>query len=130
MINKSTKNSENKSGEIEVIYKGQQNLRVRNIKIVSLATSAFNLGLQPIVYHKVVEAGTVTKLAIPLTAFLGLFAVFTPLLLHLVTKKYILSIEYLHQQDKYVAIVYSLFARKKRVSVSFVYYKYNMHYIF
>lgn len=50
-------------------------------------------------------------------AFIGLLAVTTPLLLHIVTKKYVTRVYYDAKEDKYIANTYSLFVRKKEVFI-------------
>ncbi|KAL7292144.1 hypothetical protein TKK_0014218 [Trichogramma kaykai] len=118
----STKSDQNKAAadkkdesECEIVYMGQQNKNIKNIKMISLSTSLMGLSVQPIVYQKAVLSGEVTNFTLPIFALLGLFALATPPLLNLITKRYILSIEYYPKRDKYVASVYTLFARQKKI---------------
>ena len=71
---------------------------------------------QPLIYEKMTQSNSLGTL-VGISVFFGIFTIGTPLLLHTITKKYVTSIKYLPEEDKYVATTYSLFLRNKQVRV-------------
>ena len=122
--NYSTQNDENTKdpnkiiiGDKEVIYVGPLAKNIRRIKILSLGTSFFGIAVQPLVYFKAVSAGQVNTFTLPLFALIGAFAIATPLLLNIITKRYILQIDYDSKSDKYIAHLYNLILLRKKVKI-------------
>jgi len=76
------------------IYKGMLAPRIRNLKIVSFMTSGVGLCIQPMVIQKAAEVGSSLAATIGVCTIAGFFTFITPLLIHLVTRKYVTSIEY------------------------------------
>ncbi|XP_058801371.1 transmembrane protein 70 homolog, mitochondrial [Phymastichus coffea] len=99
----------------EIVYEGMLSLRVRNIKFFSLSTTFLALGVQPLIYMKAVMGGIATKWTIPTFAVLAAFAVATPVLLHYVTKRYIIQVLYDPVKDTYTAVTYNIFVKEKKV---------------
>ncbi|XP_014482396.1 PREDICTED: transmembrane protein 70 homolog, mitochondrial [Dinoponera quadriceps] len=111
----STKDQDEKAAKgISEIYYGNLTKQIWGLKIFSLVTSASGLFSQPFFYTKAMESGN-TGVVIGIFAAVGFFAVSTPILLHLVTKKYVTHIYYDANKDKYIVNTYSLFVRKKEI---------------
>lgn len=66
---------------------------------------------------KAVESGD-TGAIIGIFATISFFAVSTPILLNLVTKKYVTYMYYDADEDKYIANTYNLFVQRKEVFVN------------
>ncbi|KAK2587075.1 hypothetical protein KPH14_011021 [Odynerus spinipes] len=107
---KDHKYSEEKN--IEIYYGTLQN-QIRNLKIFSLGTSACGLAMQPFLILKATAvdstAGVVGAIII------AVFSVASPLLLHLITKKYVTHVHYDPKEEKYIATTYSLLLRKNKI---------------
>ena len=109
-VSEKDKNSEEK----ELIYTGLLRNKIRRIKLFSLTTSFFGIGAQPFVYMNAVSSGSPDAL-FPVFTLIGLFAVATPLMLHLCLKNYVLEVYYLRESDSYLATFYNIFCRKQEV---------------
>ncbi|ESO86529.1 hypothetical protein LOTGIDRAFT_97530, partial [Lottia gigantea] len=94
----------------KLIYSGILTKPVKGAKIFSLSTSMIGLGMLPFIvfslkddmYSKIVTAAT----------FSG-FIIITPILMHFITKKYIISIYYDEETKIFTATSFSLFVRRK-----------------
>ncbi|XP_003426743.1 transmembrane protein 70 homolog, mitochondrial [Nasonia vitripennis] len=106
--------SSNDNGK-QVIYTGLLCSNIRRIKLFSLSTSIIGLAVQPVVYQKALLAGTTTKFTLPAFALIGLLALATPPLLHIITKRYVLSVEYDATKDMYTATTYNLLCIRKKI---------------
>lgn len=73
------------------------------------------IAAQPILYKEIVALDSV-PIAIAAYSFVGFFTLATPILLHLITKKYVTSIEYDNTNDIYSAKTYNLLGFPKEVS--------------
>ncbi|XP_051174340.1 transmembrane protein 70 homolog, mitochondrial [Leptopilina boulardi] len=108
-----TKQNSSSSSSLQ-IYTGILTRQIRNIKIFSLFTSCLGIMAQPIIYQKMAQSnGTATLIGV--SVFFCFFAIATPLLLHIITKKYITHIKYLPEQDKYIASTYTIFLKEKQI---------------
>lgn len=97
------------------IYKGNLAGKFWRLKIFSMSTSVLCLCAQPTLIEKGAQlAGTAGVVA--LCSVGGFFAFITPVLLHLVAKKYVIEMEHNPVTDEYTATTISLFLRKKKVS--------------
>ncbi|XP_032687777.1 transmembrane protein 70 homolog, mitochondrial [Odontomachus brunneus] len=110
----STKVNEKAPNRISEIYYGNLTKNIRSLKIFSLITSIGGLLFQPFFYMKAVENGN-TEAVIGIFALISFIAVSTPILLNLVTKKYVTHIYYDPSEDKYIANTYNLFVVKKKL---------------
>lgn len=81
-------------------------------------TSGVGLCLQPMLLQKASEVGTSLAATIGVCTITGIFTFITPLLIHLVTKKYVTSMEYNEKNDEYMATVISFFLKPVKVSIS------------
>ncbi|KYM94672.1 Ankyrin repeat domain-containing protein 12 [Cyphomyrmex costatus] len=106
-------------GKTEIYY-GPLTKQIKLLKLFSLLTSSGGLLVQPFLYMKAIENDNI-GVVLGIFACIGFFAITTPLLIHMITKKYVTYLYYNAKEDTYIANTYSLFARtKKNVSVSHV----------
>lgn len=110
----SAKESDKAPSEKIEIYYGTLTKQIRALKAFSLMTSAAGLLIQPAFYLKVMETGNI-GFFLGIFGCVGFMAVGTPLLIHLITKKYVTYLYYDEKEDKYTAHTYSLFLRTKKV---------------
>jgi len=107
------------------IYYGPLTRQIKALKLFSLLTSSGGLMIQPFLYSKAVENDNI-GVFLGIFACIGLFAITTPLLIHMITKKYVTHLYYDTKEDIYIANTYSLFARTKEVfknySISLVHF--------
>lgn len=97
------------------IYTGKFTRQIVRVKMFSLTTSAMGLVAQPVLWHKGLEVSG-TGLGVLLCSVAGLFTFVTPVLLHLVTKKYVIDIKYNKQTDEYTCMTVSFFLFENKVS--------------
>lgn len=109
--------TDTKVPEKEIVYTGFLTKNIRSIKLFSLTTSLVGLCVQPMVYTKAITEGSSTAWTLPAFAIVGLFALATPPLLHMVTKKYVIDIVHDPKTDKYTATYFNLFAMKRKVKM-------------
>lgn len=82
-------------------------------------TSTGGLLVQPFLYSKAIESDN-TGAVLGIFAFIGFLTVTTPLLIHIVTRKYVTHLYYDVKEDKYIANTYSLFVKKKEVFKNYI----------
>lgn len=97
------------------IYAGKFTRQIIRVKMFSLTTSAMGLVAQPVLWQKGLEVSG-TGLSVFLCSVAGLFVFVTPVLLHLVTKKYVIDIKYNDQTDEYTCMTVSFFLFQNKVS--------------
>ena len=97
------------------IYYGSLTPQIRAVKVFSLSTSIAGLFAQPILIEQTSKMGGSTGVLIAVCGFVGFFTFVTPMLLHLITKKYVTEIEYDPITEEYMAIVISFLLTKKQV---------------
>lgn len=73
------------------------------------------MGIQPVLYREVTALDSV-PIAVAAYSLVGFFTVATPILLHLITKKYVTTMEYDKVNDVYSAVTYNFFCIPKEVS--------------
>lgn len=100
------------------IYQGKYTNQILRVKMFSLTTSAMGLVAQPILWHKGIEVGG-TGLGMLICSVAGIFTFVTPLLLHFVTKKYVIDIKYNEKTDEYTCVTISFFLFRNEVRISF-----------
>lgn len=103
-----------KSPEGVSVYKGKYTSQIIRVKLFSLSTSAMGLMAQPILWHKGLEVSG-TGLGVLLCSVAGIFTFVTPVLLHFVTKKYVVDIKYNEETDEYTCLTVSFFLFKNKV---------------
>lgn len=99
------------------IYQGKYTNQILRVKMFSLTTSAMGLLAQPILWHKGIEVGG-TGLGMLICSVAGIFTFVTPLLLHFVTKKYVIDIKYNEKTDEYTCVTISFFLFRNEVRLS------------
>jgi len=99
----------------ERIYEGVLHKKVRLVKRFSLITSAGSILCQPYLISKALESSNSTTAIVGIVFTFGFFAFVTPLLLHYITKRYIVYVDYNPTKDTYIATTYSLFAQEKQL---------------
>lgn len=104
------------SDTAERIYEGVLHNKIRLVKMFSLVTSAGSIMCQPYLISKAAEMDTSSTAIGGIMFTFGFFAFVTPIMLHIITRRYVVSVDYNHDKDTYVATTYSLFATKKQVS--------------
>lgn len=104
--------SDTRKGSVQVYY-GNLTPQIRAVKIFSLLSSVTGLASQPILIQQVPNLGTPTVVA--LFGFVGFFTFVTPVLLHMITKKYVTHIYFDSSTGTYSAICLTFFLRRKKV---------------
>ena len=99
----------------ERIYDGGLATKIRFVKMFSLFTSASSLSCQPYIINRALEAENSAVTVAGIIVTFGFFAFVTPLMLHVITKRYVVHVDYDHEKDTYIATTYSIFAKKKEV---------------
>ncbi|XP_077272499.1 transmembrane protein 70 homolog, mitochondrial [Temnothorax americanus] len=97
------------------IYYGPLTRQIKALKLFSLLTSCSSLMVQPFLYSKAVENDNI-GVVLGIFACIGFFAITTPLLIHVITKKYVTHLYYDAKKDVYIANTYNLFARTKEIA--------------
>ncbi|XP_071856787.1 transmembrane protein 70 homolog, mitochondrial [Bombus fervidus] len=111
----SDKHSEKNTIEREMIYNGTLRNKVRNIKIVSLLTSAISVISQPIIYMKILEEDNVVG-AGTLFAILNVMTISSPLLIHFLTKRYVIDMYHYPKEEKYTAKLFSFLCKEREIT--------------
>ncbi|XP_031618785.1 transmembrane protein 70 homolog, mitochondrial [Contarinia nasturtii] len=97
------------------IYQGKYTRQIIRVKMFSLATSVMGLFAQPVLWHRGVEASG-TGLGLLLCSVVGIFTFVTPLLLHFVTKKYVVDVKYNVKTDEYTCVTVSFFLFRNEIT--------------
>ncbi|XP_063235258.1 transmembrane protein 70 homolog, mitochondrial isoform X2 [Bacillus rossius redtenbacheri] len=98
-----------------VVYEGALARQIRAVRVFSLATSATSVAAQPFLLKEVASLGSVPAV-VALLGMVGFFTVVTPVLLHLVTRKYVTELRYDARSNEYTAAVFSFLLRKKLIT--------------
>jgi len=109
----SSQTTQNGSSDDRVIYVGTLVRMVRFVKLFSLSTSAVGISLQPYIYQNVADLPLFVAAAV--TGVASFFIFLTPVLLHIVTKRYVIEMSLNERTGKYTATTYSLFLRLKKL---------------
>jgi len=99
------------NNDTNVIYIGTLARHVRIVKVFSLSTSVAGICLQPFIYTKL--SALPVALAVAVGGFASFFIYLTPVLLHLVSKRYVTQITLDPVSGEYTATTYTFFLRKK-----------------
>ncbi|KAJ8897879.1 hypothetical protein PR048_003236 [Dryococelus australis] len=98
-----------------VVYEGPLTRQIKAVRLFSLITSVSGIAAQPFLIKEVAALNSMPA-AVALLGTIGFFTLVTPVLLHLVTKKYVTELCYDANSSKYTATVLSFFVRKKPVT--------------
>jgi len=100
-----------RNGDSDVIYVGTLARYVRIVKVFSLSTSVAGICLQPFIYQKLSALPVI--LAVAVGGFASFFIYLTPVLLHLISKRYVTQMTLDPVSGQYTATTYTFFLRKK-----------------
>lgn len=89
---------------------------IRSVKVFSLTTSFAGVIAQPVLYQKAAELGSSTPVIVGVCGFVGFFTFVTPLLLHIITKRYVTELHFDPATNEYSATVINFFLMKKQVT--------------
>lgn len=95
------------------IYSGMLTSQIKSVKVFSLTTSMAGIIGQPLLYKQIEQMGALASGAA--MCFVGFFTFVTPVLLHLVTKKYVIAMHYNDEKDTYTATTLTLLLTKREV---------------
>ncbi|XP_037314103.2 transmembrane protein 70, mitochondrial [Pungitius pungitius] len=98
----------------DLVYTGSLARAVRGVKLFSYSTSGASCFLVP---HTLLKTGLVVQSFALKAAFcgvIGFFTFLTPVLLHLITKGYVVRLYHRADRDTYTAITYSVFLTEKK----------------
>lgn len=108
--------SSNTSDEGKLIYTGSLAKAVLGVKLFSYSTSIFSICVIPQIVFKTGIGVESLGLQVLFCGIIGIFTFLTPVLLHLVTKGYVVRLYHSAETDTYTAVTYSaLLAEKKTV---------------
>ncbi|XP_008199506.2 transmembrane protein 70 homolog, mitochondrial [Tribolium castaneum] len=94
------------------VYYGILTPQIKAVKVFSLSSSIVGIVGQPFLYKAIISTGNV-PIIVAAYSFLGFFTFVTPLLLHLITKKYVTHLFYKPENDSYVAKTVNFFCITK-----------------
>ncbi|KPJ08219.1 Transmembrane protein 70-like, mitochondrial [Papilio machaon] len=104
----------NEDNKLERIYYGPLTPQIKAVKIFSLSSSAAGLVAQPIILREASTIGS-TSLLIAICSVVGFFTFVTPLLLHVITKKYVTEVYYNPETMSYTAVTLNFFLVPKKL---------------
>ncbi|XP_074134999.1 transmembrane protein 70, mitochondrial [Sminthopsis crassicaudata] len=97
-----------------LIYTGNMARAVFGVKCFSYSTSLLSLALLPYIFGQTnIEFGSL-PLKIAFYGILGTFTLITPMLLHFITKGYVVRLYHEAKTDTYTAITYNIVLLEKR----------------
>ncbi|RWS04236.1 hypothetical protein B4U79_12546, partial [Dinothrombium tinctorium] len=108
------KQTHSKIGEKRLIYSGQLAKNLKAVKYFSLSTSFIGVCLQPLFLNKALNSGAVVCGVVAFTSF---SFICSPLLLNLISKRYVTELYFDENEKTFTACTLSFFNRK--VSVDF-----------
>lgn len=106
--------SSGQSSPEQLIYTGSMGMAVKGVKVFSYSTSGVSAVLMP---HILLTTNLGTQswaLQVVFCGIIGFFTFLTPLMLHFVTKGYVLRLYHNPVQDVYTAVTYSIVLREKK----------------
>ncbi|XP_049297148.1 transmembrane protein 70 homolog, mitochondrial [Anopheles funestus] len=95
------------------IYYGSLTPQIRAVKVFSLATSIGGIVAQPILLEQASKVGGMPMI-VAVCGFAGFFTFVTPVLLHLVTKRYITDLHYDAATQQYTATTITFFLQREK----------------
>nr|XP_057917936.1 transmembrane protein 70, mitochondrial [Doryrhamphus excisus] len=103
-----------RSDDGSLIYTGSLGSAVRGVKIFSYSTSGASLFLMPQILFKTGLGVQSLAVQVAFCGVIGFFTFLTPVLLHLITKGYVIRLYHNADRDAYTAITYSVFLTEHR----------------
>ncbi|KAM9791205.1 transmembrane protein 70, mitochondrial [Syngnathus typhle] len=102
------------SDDGNLIYTGSLRTAVLGVKLFSYSTSGASLCLMPQIFLKTGLGVQGLALQVAFCGIIGFFTFLTPVLLHFVTKGYVIRLYHNPDQDTYTAVTYSVFLTERR----------------
>lgn len=98
-----------------LVYSGSMSPMVKRLKLVSLTTSTVGISMQPFIYRSLVEPTTSSgvSIAVGAAAVTTTLVMLSPLLLNLLTKRYVTHLYFNEQSQTFTLISLNFFNRKK-----------------
>uniref|UniRef100_A0A182PEC0 Transmembrane protein 70 homolog, mitochondrial n=1 Tax=Anopheles epiroticus TaxID=199890 RepID=A0A182PEC0_9DIPT len=97
------------------VYYGSLTPQIRAVKVFSLATSIGGIIAQPILLEQASKVGGMPMI-VAVCGFAGFFTFVTPILLHLVTKRYITDLHYDSAKQQYTATTITFFLQREKTT--------------
>ncbi|KAK1790181.1 hypothetical protein P4O66_014112 [Electrophorus voltai] len=97
-----------------LIYTGSLGKAVLGVKFFSYSTTVFSVCVMPYVLMKTGIGISSLVLKVAFCGLLGFFTFLTPVLLHLITKGYVVRLYYNKQTDVYTAVTYNVLLVEKK----------------
>ncbi|CAK1595978.1 unnamed protein product [Parnassius mnemosyne] len=114
IIDRHYANKSNDETKLERIYYGPLTPQIKAVKVFSLSSSAAGLLAQPIILKEASSIGS-TSLLVAICSVVGFFTFVTPLLLHIITKKYVTEMYYDSETSTYKAVTINFFLVPKKL---------------
>ncbi|XP_038573109.1 transmembrane protein 70, mitochondrial [Micropterus salmoides] len=102
------------SEDENLIYTGSLGSAVRGVKMFSYSTSGASIFLMPHILLKTGLGVQSFAMQAVFCGFIGFFTFLTPVLLHVITKGYVIRLYHNPDRDTYTAITYSVFLTEKK----------------
>ncbi|XP_072220359.1 transmembrane protein 70, mitochondrial [Leuresthes tenuis] len=102
------------SKQENLIYTGSLGSAVRGVKMFSYSTSGASLFLMPKILLKTGLGVKSFVMQVAFCGFIGFFTFLTPVLLHFITKGYVIRLYHNPDRDTYTAITYSVLLTEKK----------------
>ncbi|CAK9810686.1 Transmembrane protein 70 homolog, mitochondrial [Anthophora quadrimaculata] len=99
----------------ELVYTGDLWKQIRNIKILSIISTIMSICGQPMLFMKMINNDNLVSLGI-IFAFGNIILIGSPILIYLVTKRYVINLYHCPQENTYVAVVYRFFLQRKEIT--------------
>lgn len=99
--------------EGELIYTGSLGKTVLGVKFFSYSSSMFSLCVMPYILLKTGIGTNSLALQVIFCSFVGVFTFLTPILLHTLTKGYVVRLYHNANTDTYTAITYNVLLKEK-----------------
>lgn len=101
-------------GDAVKVYYGSLTPRMKAVKVFSLTTSLTGMAAQPIIMEQGSKLGGAPMMYF-LCGVVGFFTFVTPVLLHVITKKYVTDITFNPKTEEYTATTISFFLTRVEV---------------
>ncbi|XP_029635712.1 transmembrane protein 70 homolog, mitochondrial [Octopus sinensis] len=98
----------------KLIYSGPLTKTIKAVKLFSISTSLLGLGMQPVILYNSVDTSLPLKAAV--SVFFAFFIVVTPLLIHMVSKKYVTDVYFEDTSNVFTAATFNLFSMRKQLT--------------
>lgn len=104
-----------KEQQERLVYSGTLEYNVKRVKLFSLTTSLLGLACQPVIINKTID-GSTSKLALVFVGWTCLAVIFSPLLLHHITKRYVIRLTFNDRTKQFTATTLNFINRPKVIT--------------